>query len=291
MVQINCVDSNISRAEAILNALIDVYRETIIEDKNRIATSTAKFINERVEIISKELGDVENELTDFKQKNRIVSIDAAATQFMSESSKMRDELVQLETEYAIARAVERYLTDNENGKQLIPNVSGVGDSGLQNQITTYNEILLQRERLAANSGENNPLVKDLDNNLAAVRVNLTASMDSYLSTLKLKLRKAREVESQTLDRIESVPQQEKKALGIIRQQSIKESLYTFLLNKREENALQLAITEANIRVIESPFGSSAPVAPARRMLLMGALSWDSLYRWRYSFCDYCGTPV
>ena len=77
------------------------------------------------------------------------------------------------------------------------------------------------------------MVKDLDNNLAAVRVNLTASMDSYLSTLKLKLRKAREVESQTLDRIESVPQQEKKALGIIRQQSIKESLYTFLLNKRE----------------------------------------------------------
>lgn len=83
---------------------------------------------------------------------------------------------------------------------------------MQNQITTYNEILLQRERLAANSGENNPLVKDLDNNLAAVRVNLTASMDSYLSTLKLKLKKAREVESQTLDHIESVPQQEKKAL-------------------------------------------------------------------------------
>lgn len=77
------------------------------------------------------MGDVENELTDFKQKNRIVSIDAAATQFMSESSKMRDELIQLETEYAIARAVERYLTDNEHSKQLIPNVSGVGDSGLQ----------------------------------------------------------------------------------------------------------------------------------------------------------------
>ncbi len=306
LVQINCVDSNISRAEAILNALIDVYRETIIEDKNRIATSTAKFINERVEIISKELGDVENELTDFKQKNRIVSIDAAATQFMSESSKMRDELVQLETEYAIARAVERYLTDNEHSKQLIPNVSGVGDSGLQNQITTYNEILLQRERLAANSGENNPLVKDLDNNLAAVRVNLTASMDSYLSTLKLKLKKAREVESQTLDHIESVPQQEKKALGIIRQQSIKESLYTFLLNKREENALQLAITEANIRVIESPFGSSAPVAPARRMLLMGAfivgliiplaiqllrLLWNTGVRGRKDIEDYTSMPI
>lgn len=189
---------------------------------------------------------------------------------------------------------------------MIPNVSGVGDSGLQNQITTYNEILLQRERLAANSGENNPLVKDLDNNLAAVRVNLTASMDSYLSTLKLKLRKAREVESQTLDRIESVPQQEKKALGIIRQQSIKESLYTFLLNKREENALQLAITEANIRVIESPFGSSAPVAPARRMLLMGAfivgliiplaiqllrLLWNTGVRGRKDIEDYTSMPI
>ena len=150
------------------------------------------------------------------------------------------------------------------------------------------------------------MVKDLDNNLAAVRVNLTASMDSYLSTLKLKLRKAREVESQTLDRIESVPQQEKKALGIIRQQSIKESLYTFLLNKREENALQLAITEANIRVIESPFGSSAPVAPARRMLLMGAfivgliiplaiqllrLLWNTGVRGRKDIEDYTSMPI
>lgn len=90
--------------------MIDVYRETIIEDKNRIATSTAKFINERVEIISKELGDVENELTDFKQKNRIVSIDAAATQFMSESSKMRDELDTAGNRVCHRTGVERYLT-------------------------------------------------------------------------------------------------------------------------------------------------------------------------------------
>ena len=125
LVQINCVDSNISRAEAILMALIDVYRGTIIEDKNRIATSTAKFINERVEIISRELGDVENELTDFKQKNRIVSIDASANQFMTENSQMRSELIQLETEYAIAQAVQRAFTNDKDNKQLIPNVSGV----------------------------------------------------------------------------------------------------------------------------------------------------------------------
>ena len=270
LVQINCVDSNISRAEAILMALIDVYRETIIEDKNRIATSTAKFINERVEIISRELGDVENELTDFKQKNRIVSIDASANQFMSENSQMRTELVQLETEYAIAQAVQRAFTNDKDNKQLIPNVSGVGDAGLQSQIEAYNEMLLQRERLAANSGENNPLVRDLDKNLASVRINLASSLSNYISTLKLKLEKARKVEEQTLNYIESVPQQEKQALGIMRQQNIKEALYTFLLNKREENAMQLAITEANIRVIETPFGSSAPVAPARRMFLMGA---------------------
>ena len=97
LVQINCVDSNISRADAILSTLIDVYRETIIEDKNRIATSTAKFINDRVEIISRELGDVENELTNFKQQNRIVSIDAAASQYMSENSRMREELIHLES--------------------------------------------------------------------------------------------------------------------------------------------------------------------------------------------------
>ena len=306
LVQINCIDSNISRAEAILNTLIDVYRETIIEDKNRIATSTAEFINERVEIISKELGDVEDELTDFKQKNRIVSIDAAASQFMNESSKTREELIQLETEYSIAQAIQRTVTDREHRKQLIPNVAGVGDNGLQNQITAYNEMLLQRERLAANSGENNPLVKDLDNNLASMRINLSASMSNYISTLNLKLKKAREVEAKTLDHIESVPQQEKKALSIARQQSIKESLYTFLLNKREENALQLAITEANIRVIEAPFGSSAPVAPARRMFLIGAfivgliiplaiqllrLLWNTGVRGRRDVEDYTSMPI
>ena len=306
LVQINCIDSNTSRAEAILSTLIDVYRETIIEDKNRIATSTAQFINERVEIISRELGDVENELTNFKQQNRIVSIDAAASQFMSENSKMRDELVQLETEYAIAQAVQRAFANEKGDKQLIPNVSGVGDAGLQNQIESYNEMLLQRERLAANSGGNNPLVRDLDNNLASVRVNLASSLSNYISTLKLKLEKARKVEAQTLDYIETVPQQEKQALGIIRQQNIKEALYTFLLNKREENAMQLAITEANIRVIETPFGSSAPVAPARRMFLMGAfiigliiplaiqllrLMWNTSVRGRKDVEDYTSMPI
>ena len=306
LVQINCIDSNTSRAEAILNALIDVYRETIIEDKNRIATSTAQFINERVEIISRELGDVEDELTDFKQKNRMVSIDAAASQFMSENSKMRDELIQLETEYAIAQTIQRAFADNKDNKQLIPNVSGGSDMGLQSQIESYNAMVLQRERLAANSGENNPLVRDLDTNLASMRVNLASSMSSYISTLKLKLDKARAVEAQTLDYIELVPQQEKKALGIIRQQNIKEALYTFLLNKREENAMQLAITEANIRVIEAPFGPSAPVAPARRMFLMGAfiigliipmaiqllrLLWNTSVRGRKDVEDYTSMPI
>ena len=306
LVQINCVDSNISRADAILSTLIDVYRETIIEDKNRIATSTAKFINERVEIISRELGDVENELTDFKQKNRIVSIDAAASQFMSENSQMRSELVQLEMEYAIAQAVQKAFIGKENNKQLIPNVSGVGDAGLQGQIEAYNAMILQRERLVANSGESNPLVRDLDSNLASVRENLSSSLNNYISTLKLKLGKARSVEEQTLSYIESVPQQEKKALGIIRQQNIKEALYTFLLNKREENAMQLAITEANIRVIEAPFGSSAPVAPARRMLLMGAfivgliiplaiqllrLLWNTGVRGRKDVEEYTTMPI
>ena len=270
LVQITCSDTNLSRADAILGTLVKVYSETIIEDKNHLAANTAKFIDERIVIISRELSDVEENLTDFKQRNQIVDISTNATQYLVESSIAKEEGTLLETELSIAQSIESYLIDATRKEQLIPNVTGVGDMNMQTQISTYNELMLQRNRLKASSGENNPVVQEASRNLEGMRATIAGSIDNYMRTLRLRLDKIQAVESRLISNIQAVPKQEKMALSIMRQQSIKETLYTFLLNKREENALQLAITETNIRVIENPFGSYAPVAPVSSSILIAA---------------------
>lgn len=306
MVQITCTGDNVSRADAILNALINVYNETIIEDKNRIAVNTAKFIDERIAVIGKELGDVEEELTDFKQRNRIIGSEGNGSQFLAESSRMKTENLQMETELSIAQSIKSYLLDATRNNQLIPNVSGVGDASVQSQITAYNELMLQRNHLLAESGAKNPVVQTADKNLAEMRTVISGSMDNYIKNLRLRLEKTRAVERQINSEIQAVPKQEKMALSIIRQQSIKEALYTFLLNKREENALQLAVTEANIRVVESPFGSNAPIAPHPATFLLAALAvglaiplgiqiltmlWNTSVRGRKDIEDYTTIPL
>lgn len=306
MVQITCTGNNISRTDAILSALINVYNETIIEDKNRIAVNTAKFIDERIAVIGKELGDVEEELTDFKQRNRIIGTEANGTQYLAESSRVKGETLQMETELSIALSIKSYLQDATRNNQLIPNVSGVGDASVQSQITSYNELMLQRNRLLAESGSKNPVVQNTDKNLTEMRTVISGSMDNYIQNLRLRLDKTRTLERQINADIQAVPKQEKMALSIMRQQSIKEALYTFLLNKREENALQLAVTEANIRIVESPFGSNAPIAPQSTTFLLAALVvglaiplgiqvlmmlWNTSVRGRKDIEDYTTIPV
>lgn len=270
LVNIICQDTNISRADAILNAILTVYNETIIEDKNRIASNTAKFIDERITIISRELGDVENKLTTFKQQNRLVDITANANLYLQEGSKAKEESLQLESQLSVAEFIKKYIADNSKRNELIPSISGVGDDAMQTQIENYNELMLQRNRLAANSGESNPVVKNMNESLSAMRTTIAGSIDNYMRTLRLRFKNAKEVENKINKSIESVPQQEKYALDVMRQQSIKETLYTYLLTKREETAMQLAVTEANIRVVEAPFGSRQPIAPKRMMILLAA---------------------
>ena len=182
-----------------------VYSETIIEDKNRIAANTAKFIDERISIISRELSDVEEDLTDFKQRNQIVDMSANATQYLAESSKVKEESAQLETELSIARSIKTYLADVTRKDQLIPNVTGVGDVSMQSQITAYNELMLQRNRLKESSGEKNPVVQAADKNLEGMRATISGSMDNYMKTLRLRLDKAKAVENRLASAFRQYP--------------------------------------------------------------------------------------
>ena len=168
LIQLTLNEGNIARADAVLNMLLKVYSENIVEDKNRIAAATAEFINTRVQIIAKELGDVETELTQFKQRNQLVNLQANSQLYLQEGSKAKDETVKLEAQLSVAQYLRDYLKDVTNQYELIPNVSSE-DASLSVEVNAYNQKMLQRNRLVQNSGEQNAVVLDLNTELNALR--------------------------------------------------------------------------------------------------------------------------
>ena len=271
LVRITCNDTSIERADDILSGLLEAYKQSIIEDKNQIAQSTAAFIESRIQLIHEELSDVEGKMADFKQSSGLMDIKANSEAFLSQSTAARQRTIQAEMQYSMVQFLVDYLVENSKGHTLIPTMGGINDNGIQAQITQYNQMMLNRNKLAGNTSESSPALKEMDDNLSQMHAAALASLKGYSSSLKLQLDKAKIEEHKLLGTINTVPQKEKQAIDIMRQQVLKETLYTFLLNKREETALQLAITEANIRIVEHPFGSKVPVAPRKLVISLFAL--------------------
>ena len=271
LVRITCNDTSIERADDILSGLLEAYKQSIIEDKNRIAQSTATFIDSRIQLIYQELSDVESKMADFKQSSGLMDLKANSEAFLTQSTSARQRTIQAEMQYSMVQYLVDYLAENSKGHSLIPTMGGINDNGIQTQITQYNQMMLNRNRLAENTSESSPAIKELDSNLSQMHAAALASLRGYASSLKLQLDKAKAEENRLIGTINAVPQKEKQAIDIMRQQVLKETLYTFLLNKREETALQLAITEANIRIVEHPFGSKVPVAPRKLVISLFAL--------------------
>ena len=264
-------DVSTARAEDILNMLIAVYNEDVINDKNQIAVNTSKFINERLIIIERELGSVDANIESFKRENQLTDITSETGMYLANTSRYQQEGLSLENQLSIARYIKEYLTDPLKNSDLIPANTGISDNSVESQIKEYNDILLKRDKLVAGSSSKNPIVMDLNNSLSAMKQTIIRSVDNLIVGLNIQLKNIREQEEQTTKRIEAVPAQQKYVLTVERQQKIKEELYLYLLNKREENALTQAITESNARIIDSASGSSAPIAPKAMTIFLASI--------------------
>lgn len=265
-------DSSPARAEDVLNTLITVYNEEAIKEKNQVAVNTANFINERLIIIERELGNVESNLESFKQRNQIVDIASSAGMYMTESQKYNADAMELETQLRLANFIKDYLTDPSKETDLIPSNTGISDMNIENQISLYNAAKLKRDHLIDDSSVNNPVVQELNNSLRAMKQSIIRAVDNMIVSLNVKRNDAQNREMRAQDRVTAIPTKERQMLSIERQQKIKEALYLFLLNKREENALSQAMADNNARVIDGAEGSNAPISPNRnRILLLGLL--------------------
>ena len=264
-------DRNIQRAEDVLNTLIAVYNENWIKDKNQIARSTSVFIDERLAVIENELAGVDSDISTYKSEQLVPDVNAAASLYMSQNSSLDAQQQQLSNQLSMARYIRNYLASDNDPGRLLPANSDINSPGLESQISAYNAKVLQRNELLASSGAANPLVIDANNALDGMRANIVSSVDNLVTSLEEQIANLQRSARRNTSRIAANPTQAKHLLGVERQQSVKEALYLFLLQKREENELSQAFTAYNTRVIDPPTGSMLPISPARSSALAMAL--------------------
>ena len=253
------------RAEDVINTLLDVYNDDAVIDKQIVAEATAKFITERLEIIGEELRAIDGDIKSFKDKNNIVDISTEAKRRTEGAMRYEQEIAATSNQIAMSKFIRDYLSDNSKDVNIIPATTFDGSTALAAQIADYNEMVIRRQKLGYES-ENNPLILQLDNNIASVKNAILASLASHTKTLEIKLENLEKEERKINGMIGAVPKQEQEYLSIARQQKIKEELYLYLLTKSEENAISLAITERPARIVDYAFGSSIPVSPNKILI-------------------------
>ena len=265
-------DVNIDRARDFINTLIAVYNEHWVEDKNQIAVSTSKFINERLRVIESELGNVDADISSYKSANMVPDVKAAGAMYMQEASQATQNMMDLNNQMYMAKTIRASIRGgNDVGSfSILPANTGLKDAGVEGQINEYNTMLLQRNNYAANGSVENPFVKDLDAKLIALRQAIMQSLDNVVNSLNKQIQSMQGYSARAASGIQANPTQAKSLLSVERQQKVKESLYLFLLQKREENELNQAFTAYNTRIVASPHGSKRPTAPIKRNILLVA---------------------
>ena len=269
VVNISLKNSSTQRGKDFINKLIEVYNINTNNDKNEVAQKTAEFIDERIAIISKELGSTEQDLETFKRTAGITDLSSEAKIALEGNAEYEKRRVENQTQISLVKDLQRYLQGNEY--EVLPSNVGLKDAALAAAIAKYNEMLMERNRLLRTSTENNPTIINLTSSIHAMRANVVASMDATLKGLQITKADLQREAKRFSQRISDAPTQERQFVSIARQQEIKAGLYLMLLQKREENAITLAATANNAKIIDAAIPDEAPVAPKKMMILMLAL--------------------
>lgn len=271
VIALSIKDASTQRARDVLNTLIAVYNENWVRDKNQIANSTSVFINDRLRVIESELAGVDSDISAYKSENMIPDVGAAATMYMEQSTVLNQQLQDVSNQLYMARYIKEYIGKEANRNQPLPANMGLSSQNIETAIGEYNTKLLQRNSLVANSGEENVLVKDLDQALASMRGAISRSIDNEILALDTRYDNLQGTAKQNTARIAANPNQAKRLLSVERQQTVKQALYLFLLQKREENELSQAFTAYNTRIIKHPISGMLPVAPQTARIMLVAL--------------------
>ena len=269
VVVISLENTNTRRGRDYINKLLEMYNINANNDKNEVAQKTAEFIDERIGIISKELGSTEQDLENFKRSAGITDLSSEAQIALTGNAEYEKKRVENQTQINLVMDLQRYMKGNEY--EVLPSNIGLQDAASAGAIDRYNQMLVERKRLLRTSTENNPTIINLDTSIRAMRTNVQATLDATLKGLQITKEDLAREASRYSRRINDAPTQERQFVSIARQQEIKSGLYLMLLQKREENAITLAATANNAKIIDEALADDNPISPKKTIVYLAAL--------------------
>lgn len=287
VVSITVYDKSGKRATDIINGLIDVYNQNWVTNRNAMAVATNKFIDERLKAIEVELGAVDKTISNFQAENQIPDFEQAAILYMNEDQQADQKLLELTSMLKVSNYLRDYIGKATNRKEVLPSFAGsggmMGETPLERQIVEYNKIMLERNRLEANSSPNHPTIAQMDVQLEQMRTAILSSADNEIATIKSQIENVMAEKGKVQTKISNTPLRANEILESGRQQKVLEELYLFLLQKREENQLSQAFGIFNTEVITKPSGDKEPAKPRKWLIFSVALFMGILtpFAWNY----------
>jgi tyrosine-protein kinase Etk/Wzc len=267
VLNLSILSADPEKGQDILNTLVQVYNEAALADKNKTTQSTIQFIDERLNLITGELTDVEKDVEIFKSTRGLTDLSNDASVFL-ENVKVNDaKLNEINLQISVVKDIERYINSSTPLEKL-PSTLGINDPVLLGQITQLSELQLQKDQLLATTTENNPVVAPINKQIETTRSGIKSSISNIYKTLQVSKADLEGNNSQFQGSIKKVPGQERQLISIKRQQTIKESLYLYLLQKKEEAALSYASAVADSRTVDPAYYSRAPVKPKKQLVYL-----------------------
>jgi tyrosine-protein kinase Etk/Wzc len=271
ILSLNLIDPIPEKAKDVLNKLVDVYNKEAIEDKNLMAANTLKFLDERLKFTITDLSGVEKGVENYKSVNGLTDISTQASDYTAQASDYSKQISEWAIQIDVLESIESYLGKNDKRYSMVPSTLGIKDETLLGLIGKFNELQLERQRMLRTTQPDNPLVQNIDEQLANLRVNILENLRNIKKGLQITSNSLKASSGQFQSKVKRVPAMERELLQINRQQSIKQNIYSYLLQKREETALSLAATTSAARVIDPAMGGDYPISPNGQSIYLMAL--------------------
>ncbi|HYH14602.1 MAG TPA: polysaccharide biosynthesis tyrosine autokinase, partial [Flavisolibacter sp.] len=266
VIKLSFKDEVPKKAEDILNELINAYNNLIITDKKILASKTFSFVDDRMNVVAKELDSIENQIQQYKSGSGAIDINTQGTLFLESMSANTQKLSELNSSLSVLNQVEKMVLAKNKGGSIVPSTLAISDPVLSNMLDKLYESELEYERLKGTVGEGHPLLTSINDQIEKIKPNILENIQSQKNSILASKAILASTNNRYNSMLQTIPQKEKNLLEISRDQTIKSSIYSFLLQKREESAISIASTVSDMRVVDQAQASDSPVSPKKAII-------------------------